>query len=359
MPIKGLTDEVRPALPQLGKLRKGGERVEKVGKDGKTHLVYGVDLQHFRFTSLRPEVVQAFTEAYGAAPALINVFLPYTGLDANFATWREEWRGNALQHRCDGETMTIWIGADGKYHRCEKACPNVTADEEKRACKPVGRLNVIIPELVQRGYAGYVTMETHSVNDIMAITATLLDVLDQRQGNAGGLRGIPFVLRRAPYKINAPISGKRAQITKWLVTLEPAATWLGLRLSGQAAEGEETQEMAADKPDLEQREYDVDEETGEVREKGEGGDEFDTEAGDFPPEPDDDEPEPPRWQDDPEQQSKFRIEVKRLGLKIGETLEALGGVQSAGAYSGTYDKAMEALAIYAEAHPRQEKGRAD
>jgi hypothetical protein len=335
MPIIGITDSVRPSLPSIGKLRKGGAKPE--GGMGK-------DLEWFRFTSSRPEVVQAFIEAYGEKPVLINCFLPYTAWDMNFSTWREEWKGSRLAHRCDGETMMIWLEADGKYRRGAKPCPYAHTDEEKRACAPVGRLNVIIPELVQRGFAGYVTMETHSINDIMAITATLLDVLDQRQGNVNGLRGIPFVLKRGPAKINAPIGGKRAQVTKWLVTLEPAATWLGLHLTGQE---QEVEKPVVDGAEPGQREYDVDAETGEVTESGEDGiGEDDL--------PFDEDPEPARWQDSEDMQVAFRTAVKVLGLKNAEVFAALGNVQTVSAYGGTYEEAIAALKKY-----KAEKGASD
>ena len=71
MPIKGMTDNVQPRFPRLGKLRKGMLK-EKVRNDGKT-VYYPVDLDHFRFTSEQPEVEQAFQAAFGEAPSAVLV----------------------------------------------------------------------------------------------------------------------------------------------------------------------------------------------------------------------------------------------------------------------------------------------
>ncbi len=211
--IKGLTDVVLPRFPNLGRLRKGGEK-----QNGQ----YGKDLTYFRFTSERDEIVKAFTDAYGPQPAALHVYLPYANLDDNFAAWKEHWVAGGLQHRCDGETCVIWLDkASGKYQNTPRACPG--------GCDEVGRLTVILPELLRAGYVGYVTLETHSLHDIMDITASLLAVSEARTGNALGLRGIEFILRRKPEQISTPGWGdnkrQRQRVEKWLVSIEPVPTW--------------------------------------------------------------------------------------------------------------------------------------
>lgn len=219
MPIKNLTDNVLPAFPRLGKLRKGSPQ-----ENGH----FGKEQSFWRFASERTDVTAAFTAAYGAQPVSLTVYLPYAQVEDNFATWREEWTAGGLVHRCDGETMTIWRTPTGTYDRTPKACPN--RGQAKPACKPVGRLTIIIPELIQAGFVGYVTMETHSLNDLLSIQATLLAVAEAR-GNALGLRGVPFVLRRVPEMISTPTEdGKRARRQKYLVKLEPLADWVALQL---------------------------------------------------------------------------------------------------------------------------------
>jgi len=224
--IKGLTDSVFPAFPRLGKLRKGSPQ-----ENGR----FGKELSWFRFTSDRPEVVEAFTGVYGPQPALLNVYLPYASLADNFQAWQEEWSAGGLVHRCDGEVMTLWRTSDGKYSSHPKPCPYAGHPEQRTkkepGCRAVGRLTVVIPELIRAGYVGYVTLETHSLHDLMGIQATLLATVEARQGNTLGLRGIPFVLRRAQEEISTPTeNGGRARRKKWLVKLEPAADWVALQL---------------------------------------------------------------------------------------------------------------------------------
>ena len=233
MPIRGMTDQdsVTPRFPRLGKLRKGGERVEKT-KDGRKYTVMGPDLDYFRFTSDRPEIVEAFYEAYGEKPTSILVYLPYISPDENFPTWCELWNESGMIHRCDGENMVIWLEGS-KYVRGSKSCPGGHKDGDARNdC--IGRLALIIPELVTAGFAGYVTMETHSKNDIVGITNVLADVFNMRKDNEMGLRGITFNLKRIKENISVPGWGdrkdKRSRTDKYLVKIEPVIEWVKLQL---------------------------------------------------------------------------------------------------------------------------------
>ncbi len=238
MSIKGLTDNVLPAFPRLGKLRKGA--AQENGRLGR-------EQSFWRFASERTDVSAAFTAAFGAQPVAITIYLPYAAVAENFTTWREEWTAGGMVHRCDGETMTIWRTPTGHYDSTPRPCPN--AGQEKPACKPVGRLTVIIPELIQAGYVGYVTMETHSLNDLLSIQASLLAVAEARRGNEMGLRGVPFVLRRVPELISTPgEDGKRVRRQKYLVKLEPLADWVALQLeaSRKLAFGNEQRLALAD-----------------------------------------------------------------------------------------------------------------
>jgi hypothetical protein len=211
MPIKNLTDNVIPRFPRLGKLRKGGEKPQVGNKPGK-------ELNYFRFTSENPAIVAAFHEAYGNQPAMLRVYLPYPSTEMNFATWKEAWAAGGLVHRCDGETCTIWRTPDGKYSQQPKPCPG--------GCKEVGRLEVILPELITAGFVGYVTLETHSLHDLMNITATLEAVRQSTQDRPHGLQGIEFVLRRKKERISTPgEGGKRVTREKWLVSIEPVPSW--------------------------------------------------------------------------------------------------------------------------------------
>jgi hypothetical protein len=235
MPIVRLRNSRRPTLPRLGKLRKGG---------AKPASGFGKDLTYFRFTAEgeRPEVQAAFEAAYGKEPAMLRVYLPYATPDANFDAWQEAWAGGAkLLHRCDGEHMVRWLGDDGQYVNDpemlqHKPCPFVNDRKNKNACKPIGRLSVILPELLEAGLVGLVTLETHSINDIAHIDAVLRDVAS-RSTSDKGLQGIEFVIRRQKEAIVRVMEdGKRASLDKWLVKIEPTSEWLLAQLHQAQAE---------------------------------------------------------------------------------------------------------------------------
>lgn len=217
MPIKGLTskDSLIPRFRRLGKLRKGGEKV-----GGK----YGPDLDHFRFTGENndADIEAAFTEIFGEQPKILHVYLPHRTAEENFPTWKELWKGSGLQHRCDGETMQIWLGSDGKYHKEPKPCPG--------GCDEIGRLEVIIPELMDYGYIGTISLETHSLHDIMHIAGVLAKTEEYCGDRPEGLQGILFTLRRVKERISTPgwgeNKGQRNLTDKWLVKIEPAVDWV-------------------------------------------------------------------------------------------------------------------------------------
>ena len=200
MPIKHLQLDRPAAFPCIGKLRKGG--VKQIGKSGKE--VMGRDLDHFRFTTDDTDAATAFNAYYGAEPKAINVFLPYATTDENFAAWMEEYRAGGLVRRCDGETCVFSRDVKGN------AVTSPTPCARPCGCKQVGRLAVIVPELVRMAY---VTVETHSVYDIIQLTENL----QAAQAMRGDLRGIPFILSRREREISTPTdNGGRARRKKSL-----------------------------------------------------------------------------------------------------------------------------------------------
>jgi hypothetical protein len=220
MPIKNLTDRdsLRPQLARLGKLRKGGE---------KTGNKPGDDLPYFRPDMNDPDVQRAFVEAYGEQPKMVNVILFYETLEDNFSTWIECWDASGLVFRSDGEFWRVW--RDGSsYKRGEK--PHI----DKEGQDIVGRLEFLVPELIQQGYVGTVTLETHSNHDLRNIGAVLLAAEQER----GTLRGAQFVLRRVEEEISVPgwgdRKGKRSKATKHLVKIEPPRQLFTAMIEGRA-----------------------------------------------------------------------------------------------------------------------------
>lgn len=263
MPIIGFTDTITPRFPRLGKLRKGGEMIEKDGKK-----IVGPDLDHFRFASDREEITSAFQAVYGDAPRNIQVYIPYATPSEAFSTWCEVWGSSGLIHRCDGKNMFIWLEGD-KYIKGSKPCMG-GHEKDDPLNDAIGRLDMIIPELIEAGYVGYVTLETHSKHDILGILSVLEKVYETRIDNPLGLRGILFNLRRTQEAISVPgwgkREGKRSQSDKWLVRIEPAADWVRLQLGmAHAAQMEGIGQLPAGNPPAEPEKQDIfDGETGEL-----------------------------------------------------------------------------------------------
>jgi hypothetical protein len=248
MPIKGLTDGNRiPRYVTLGKLFKGSKKPSE-NQPGK-------ELPYWRFVSKKPEVEKAFLDAYGPSPVTLPVYLPYAKPDENLQTWQEAWSKGGLQHRCDGETMHIWL--DGKtYNRTPKPC---TGD-----CAKVGRLTLILPRLVAAGWVGYVLMETHGINDIIHLHGVLADIFG-RTNNELGLRGIQFDLYRQEEMVSAPTyiedADGRIRVKKYNVKIEPSADWVRVRLGMEHA-GQLNQPVEV--PQLPASTIDIDPDTGEI-----------------------------------------------------------------------------------------------
>jgi hypothetical protein len=232
MSIKNLTDDTEARFPRIGKLRKGGE---KIFNERTQKWQFGEELPYWRFVSDNQAIVQAFKAAYGDQPRNLVVFVPYETPDQAFPTWCEVWSvNNTMVHRCDGENAFIWL-EDGKYRRGSVKCPGGhTKDDPLNDA--VGRLNIVIPELVHAGYVGYVTMETHGKLDLMSITSSLRKAYEARRD----LRGIPFNLTRVLEEVSTPgfgeRVGKRSKVKKWNVKLVPVPDWVQLQLEMAKAE---------------------------------------------------------------------------------------------------------------------------
>jgi len=319
-PILGLTQDTDriAQFPSLGRLRKGAPM--DPNKKGP-----GRELSYFRFTSDLPDVQAAFETAHGKEPAILTIYLPYPGLDENFATWREEWKAGGLQHRCNGADCTVWL-ENGAYVLADathkKACPY--ADKAQKDCKVIGRLTVIVPELWAAGYVGYVTLGTGSIHDVTSIYDSLNAIAESQMhgGRSVDLRGIPMVLRRVQKEISTPgADGKRARRAHWLVTLEPAAKGVrGLqqitKLSLPMLKSGVEQDVATDQGPAEFEDAEVvdaevvDEATGEIVEE-----QIEEQA------------EAPHWAKDEAKQKALLDKGKKLKLSKAELLRRLGVVE--------------------------------
>lgn len=214
--IKGLTDQMA-RLPRIGELRKGAPK--ETNKPGR-------DLEHFRFTTQEPGLADTFSDAYGAQPTDIEVFLPFPTTDENLEAWQETWVAGGLVHRCDGETCVVWTNGGGRIHRLANSPEGTVPPKCQGGCKPVGRLAVMLPKL---GRIGLVTVLTTSVHDIATLHANLaaLEYLHPR----GDLRGVPLILKRRAVDISVPKGDKRVRMTKHLLSIEVAPRYALLQFT--------------------------------------------------------------------------------------------------------------------------------
>jgi len=279
MPIQGITDResVKPRWPRLGKLRKGNEK--KANRPGE-------DLEYFRLVTDRPEIVEAFKEAYGEQPDVIPlVYLPYSTPDENFETWMEEWAASGLIHRCDGETCTVHRQDDGSFRYDSIPCPYADGKKKRTksqpGCQPTGRLALILPDLIRPSLpVGTITLETHSKHDLMNVIAVLWQTYEKRSIEAPGkgLQEVPFTLRRYKDRISTPSNdgnGGRVRREKWLVELAPIPTWVESRLALESSIIPALDAGADYEPDDDDNTLSIDPETGEILgDNGSNGDEW-------------------------------------------------------------------------------------
>lgn len=272
MPIHGLTTQRAVLPPVSGKLHKGSEGKPGKTKNGKDFIGYGDELDHFRFTPLKynpkdkramseaeAQLVADFAAAYGNEPQRIEVYLPSDEVDVVFDAWQEEWSASQLLHRCNGQFVYERDRATGEYYQTTTPCPWVgkTRTSDNPGCKQIGRLAVILPELVAAGHYGIVTVETHSINDITTIHRALTD-FRQRFGR---LTGVPFYVYRYPENISTPSGsdGKRARREKWLVGITPATEFVQKQLEAARQHALGNAQIALPAPA-------IDHETGEIYE---------------------------------------------------------------------------------------------
>lgn len=228
MPIKVLQQDRLAQFPCIGKLRKGGPK-EVREKNGRKFEVYGKDLDHFRFVTEDESAAQAFRAYYGDEPKEINVYFPFGTAEENFQAWLEEYRAGGLVRRCDGETICFHRNANNTANLnpipcLKQAVSNGAAQAgQSCGCKEVGRLMIIIPQLAR---LAYVTVETHSVYDIIQLTENL----QAAQALRGDLRGIPFILSRHEREISTPSDNGRVCRSKSLLFIEPDPSWVQRQL---------------------------------------------------------------------------------------------------------------------------------
>ncbi len=218
MPIHGLTTGA-PRWPRLGVLRKGDEKPNdrQPGKDLEKDL---------RFVGADPGVEHDFAEALGGlrVPELV-VRLPYAAVDDCWQNWNEEWVAGGLVCRCDGRSHVLWRQPNGEYSTDPVPCPG----RPQCSATPVGRLEVLVPDLERMGTVTVLTTSRHDIANIDGCLRALALAF-------GDLTYVPLRLSRVPRSISTPETekqngrmvrtGKRLRRVKWLLHLEAAPEWV-------------------------------------------------------------------------------------------------------------------------------------
>lgn len=245
MPIHGVTTTIVTMPPIIGSLRKGGKKEKRTNGD-RQYEVFGKDLTYFRFTARNESdqsLMEAFVKGYGEAPArLDNVYLPGAEVDDNLMAFCEEYSASSLIHRCDGVWTYERDSYTGQFYQTDAYCPYADENPQRMArpkdkkgnplgCKQVGRLYMILPELLHAGYYGVVTVLTHSINDIAKVYQTLTNCRDR----LGPLNRCPFTIYRAPEMISTPNGDGRARREKWLINIVPSTEFVLTQIEAMRA----------------------------------------------------------------------------------------------------------------------------
>jgi hypothetical protein len=220
MPVLGLTDQ-NASFPLLGTIHKGSPKKKAMVKNKRTGQmeekeIQGNDLEYFRFEVADKKndlaVEEKWVRKFGAEPTSIPFLLLYDDPDQAFDVWMKEYKANNdLLRKCDGETQCQWLTPKGEYSFRPKPCEK--ANGGSCQCTLSGELRVVIPELSS---LKYIKVLTHSKWDVIDISRQLRMVYQ----SLGRLVGIPFLLRRSPRKISAPMGEKRGRVTKSLLSVE-------------------------------------------------------------------------------------------------------------------------------------------
>lgn len=254
MPIDGLTD-AKSAGAQLRHMSIG-----KLVKGRKTDTRQGMeDLSFFRWKAKRgyESVERAYYEVYGSEPRVIPAYLPFHSVEENWTTWKEKWGDKiGLMHRCTGTYMVQWLNDEKRYERDYELVRKVpcyygplsSGAPDDKPCKQVGRLSVILPDLLEYlmenpakyGMAGIVpfaTVITKSVHDLGTLTRELYSLHDQ--GGSEGLAGMPVVLRRILEEVGVSFekdgSAVKTKGEKWMLHIAMTPQYLKQKIAAANA----------------------------------------------------------------------------------------------------------------------------
>lgn len=247
-PISGLTDAPK-AFICLGRIKKG-EMQEFTRQDG-TKGKRPVDLDYFRVTyapgKQADAIKQAFESAYGDRPTELNARFASPTIedvwDANYECYK---KGGMIAKAGSNAKGAYWIfyrdphtsevlvrngtavgteGAEFIHKPIDLDAPIYTTEKgDKVYLEPVGRLQVVIPEVAHLA-VGYFIFQPGSPRDIRNISAELAAYDATARAYGKSITGVPFVLRRRKEEITKNIDGKLSKGDSWVVHLDAGGEW--------------------------------------------------------------------------------------------------------------------------------------
>lgn len=244
-PIKSLTS-VPKAFIRLGRIKKG------IKDESGMH-----DLDYFRmiFDPSVSDLESEFRRVYGEKPTRINIRLAFQSIedvwDANYECYK---KGGLIAKAGENDAGPYWIyyrdpntsevlvrdgrpvGHNGETFMQKKidiSAPiysyrNKKGEDVPVFLEPVGRLNVVIPELANAGgvpRVGFFEFCPGSPRDIRTISAELAAIEFQAKAVGKSISGIPMVLTRREEQVTKNINGALSKGPSWVVHIEVGGEW--------------------------------------------------------------------------------------------------------------------------------------
>ena len=223
MPITTLRESI--AFPEAGQIRKGegkrkiqknGYEIETVGHDlgCKFRIIFfeGEDNMKSKdrfFENHRDNITMDKDTNFILSPARIVAMFPFSDAFRCWDFWYEAYIASRMVARSDGERFIRLIDpqtggikvSNGetfipyKHGQVVGTYTNTKGKVTEIKCKPVGRLKVVLPELIRMCF---MTVFTTSIYDISQITSQLrgLDLIARNIPQSNGVAGIPLALTR-------------------------------------------------------------------------------------------------------------------------------------------------------------------
>jgi len=274
MPITTLRESI--AFPEAGQIRKGegkrkiqknGYEVETVGRDlgCKFRIIFfeGEDNMKSKdrfFNNHRDNITMDKDTNFILAPARIVAVFPFSDAFRCWDFWYEAYIASRMVARSDGERFVRLIDPQTggiKVSNGETFIPytqgqvvgtytNTKGKVTEIKCKPVGRLKVVLPELVRMCF---MTIFTTSIYDISRITSQLrgLDLIARNIPQSNGVAGIPLAITRRMTEITwTQPDGSARRVKSALLNIEPDPDWVEKmlkRLSDMALPGGEAHNL--------------------------------------------------------------------------------------------------------------------